>query len=227
MMQAALCAALAASVALAWWVGRNHAAALAVKLDEPRSFPSPALSLDLSLPVGWKTKNLQLKGSPAVLAVEEPPRYGTQRKLIVVVKSDIDFARGSASGDAEKVASFLVGRSAVGAPRTAQMLEGPGFIFEYPVERREKVPGVVKELLPQLVACTVVAGPHPVAVCVILTGVKPLAPADFEALKRVAQALKRSDPAHPVPLVPDTLEEPKESVNESPGPRQEPPGDPD
>ena len=76
-MQVALCVGLAATVALAWWVGNRHATALAVKLDEYRTFHNSTMDLDVRPPIGWKREI----APDDTLVFTDAPRYGVKRKL--------------------------------------------------------------------------------------------------------------------------------------------------
>lgn len=223
MMQALLCAALGVTIALAWWVGRIHAAALAVKLDEPHRFADQTLSLDVRLPVGWKSEMGYESGGPALVVTEPKPAYGVQRILTILVR----YVNASAS--VEKVASKLAGnRPLGGSPSRLKILGTQGVLVEYPLERSGSSPGGEGILLPELIGCAIVPDDRPTVVCVKLTGLLSVAPADIDLLRSVAESLARSDPKHPLTPVSKSLEEPEELQGPVPAPnRQESPTDSD
>lgn len=207
-MQVALCAGLAVTVALAWWVGHSHAAALAVKLDEYRAFHNSTVDLDVRPPIGWKR---EIKEDDRLVFTETPARFGVKRQLHVIASPLT--ARDGAAADLEKIATDALGTPHV-APRNFKMLGEMGALYEYPNA---------------IIACTVLGGAKPRAVCVAMTFLPPSAapgPADVEAVLQMAQALKASDPAHPLPRVAENS--PVEAAPRLPSIGvKEPPDDPD
>jgi hypothetical protein len=220
LMQGVLCAGLGLSLALAWWIGRIHAAALTVQLGAPQSFQIPGLDLDLNvrLPVGWKIErtkpSIRNPKSAAILveptdvekmivATESEKAYGTQRTLIIHIQP-VD-----ASMSPEIAVSKLADdRIPKGGPGKVEILGTPGIFVEYPLETLGTVPDSEGRSMTQinptlLIACAVIPGPQPTLVAVELHGVFTSAPADFDLVRSVAKSLAHSDPKHPAPPISD------------------------
>jgi hypothetical protein len=214
MMQVVLCAALGLSLALAWWIGRYHAAALSVTLDAPRRFESSTLNLDVRLPTGWKAEIANETRGAMLMVTEPKEKYGAQRTLTIQVRPV-----GAGITLDQLIPKLAGNRMPEGSPRKVEILGTPGLLLEYPLEHVEASPdGVATVRPPLLIACTIVPGPRPVRVSVLLQGVYTLAPADFDLVRLVAQSLALSDPKHPVSPISKSVEEPDDAPGQAPDP---------
>jgi hypothetical protein len=204
-MQVVLCAALGLTVALAWWVSRTRAAALAVKLGPPQLFVNKVMSLNVRLPIGWVIKDFDDQVPPELLASESETSFGAQRMLIIAVQRE-RAANGHLPTPEEIASSDMDGRTFSPPARQFEFLGNPGVILEYPPKPGEK-------LRPILRASTVIPGPKPVAVTVTLglEALRPFIPSDFDLLKSVAQSLRRANLSeHGIPPIqadPDSNED--------------------
>jgi hypothetical protein len=197
-MQVVLCAALALTVALAWWVQRTHAGALAFKLGPPQRFVNKIATLGLRMPIGWKVRReYDEPGEAALVAEEGKPRYGRPRELVLRVHRIAGHVPLPSAEDA--ALTVMEGQSPARPPEKLDFLGVAGTLIEFAPTEGEG--GADDAKPPALCACAVVADPR-VAVSVELVGVRTFAAADVDLIQSLAKALTLVDAAHAAPLLP-------------------------
>ena len=199
-MQATLCAALAGTLGLAYWVQRIHAAALAFKLEPARDFANQVLAVDIRTPVGWKIVAGEDPGDAAVIATELHPRYGAARQLELRLRNIPPREQLPAPEDI--AAEEARGRQSLFPPRNLDFLGTQGVFYQYPFAASEmtedgKQTGYQPELL--LVA---VFPAQRVKATLLLVGASHFAAADVELLRAVAKSMKFDEPEHSAPELP-------------------------
>jgi hypothetical protein len=201
-MQVVLCGALGLTIALAWWVERTHAAALAFTLGPVQRFINNVASLDIRVPVGWRaTVEEDEPGEAALLAAEGKPRYGRSREVILRVHRIA--SRVPLPSPEDAAATVMEGQLPVRPPEKLDFLGVPGTLIEYaPVEGEI---GGADGRPPALCACAVIADPR-IAVSIELIGVHTFAAADVDLVRSLAKALTLADLTHPIPLLPNAAE---------------------
>lgn len=199
LMQVVLCAALGATLGLAYWVEKTHAAALAVTLEPPKAFKNQVLDIDIRLPAGWKIE-LGIdadSGDPVLRATELYPHYRVRRQFELQLSSVP--GRGALPSPEEVAEEDTKGRQSVGPTQKLDFLGTPGVLIEYPfTPGAEVVEGRQTGLKPMLLACAVLPRQR-VKVTLLMVGPANFAAADVELIRSVATGLALDDAAHPAP----------------------------
>jgi hypothetical protein len=197
-MQLVLCAALAVTLALAWWIGHAHAIALTVGLGPPQTFKNPAMDLVIRAPDGWR--QYAKPDSADIVFAETKRHYGARR----AVRVDLKLLGKGALPTPEQVIANDVGNGTTTFAQKFTFLGHEGALAEFPELNDPTTGRIVRSSI--LYACTILPGSKPTAVRVIMTGPFSFAPADIELLENIAQALQPVDPAHPYPEITPTAD---------------------